>query len=295
MPTRLTVPLDGRVVVVDAVPLTREAFARFGDVIENPRPHLHPSAASRRESGELPFEGLVANQGSAIKYQHVSRMVNLYDQAPSGRFGIAVMNMFVCAAHRLLRLSELGPAQEHKSAGAGDPHSVQGLSGHGGDQDLFFPVSVLERHPYTTQTFTPLTADPGKRFLVIVAPSLPPNPADQSLPCPKVKPSSWAETRPLPGRGLPDLSRLRAFLATSEQAVTYGAGTWHAPMVALGPAGTALDFLVVQFANGEAIEDCQEVYVSSSSTTQQSGSASSAARGNHIIVKVPTILKASKL
>ncbi|KAM7186303.1 Ureidoglycolate hydrolase domain containing protein [Naviculisporaceae sp. PSN 640] len=279
MSNHLTIPFDGCAVRVDAVPLDREAFAPFGDVIENPRPGLHPSAAaSGQESGELPFQGLVANQGSALKYQHVSRMVNLYDQAPSGRPGIAVMNMFVCASRRLLRSSELDPAPEPRSAGAGKPHSVQG-SDH---EDLFFPVTVLERHPYTTQTFTPLTADPRKRFLVIVAPSLPPSPADQSLPCPKVKPSSWAETRPLPGRGLPDLSRLRAFLATSEQAVTYGAGTWHAPMVALGQTGTALDFLVIQFANGEAIEDCQEVYMSSSTSQQQSGLENLAAQGNHI-------------
>ena len=45
------------------------------------------------------------------------------------------------------------------------------------------------------------------------------------------------------------------------QAVTYGAGTWHAPMVALGEKGTAVDFVVVQFANGVAVEDCQEVFL----------------------------------
>lgn len=61
----------------------------------------------------------------------------------------------------------------------------------------------------------------------------------------------------LPGRGFPDLKRLRAFVATSSQAVTYGAGTWHSPMVVLGQTGTRLDFVVSQFASGVAVEDCQ--------------------------------------
>ena len=39
--------------------------------------------------------------------------------------------------------------------------------------------------------------------------------------------------------------------------VTYGAGTWHAPMIVVGEED--VDFVVVQFANGVAEEDCQEV------------------------------------
>lgn len=301
MSSRLILQLGGLNAIVDAVPLDREAFARFGDVIENPRPQLHPSAAHQSTSQSplsLPFDGVSANQGSAIKYQHVSRMVNLYDQAPSGRPGIAVMNMFVCAARQLVRSSELGLAREPKLTGAAADKSLS-LSlprhgrghGHGHAQDLLFPVTVLERHPYTTQTFTPLTADPSKRFLVIVAPSLPPSEHDLALPCPMTKPASGAETRPLPGRGLPDVSRLRAFIATSKQAVTYGAGTWHAPMVALGPAATAVDFLVVQFANGEATEDCQEVYLPGT----RPRSPSSTDKSSDIMVRLPRTLRSTKL
>lgn len=55
------------------------------------------------------------------------------------------------------------------------------------------------------------------------------------------------------------MSALRAFVATDAQAVTYGAGTWHAPMVALGAPGTTLDFVVSQFMSGVAVEDCQLV------------------------------------
>lgn len=59
---------------------------------------------------------------------------------------------------------------------------------------------------------------------------------------------------------------LKAFVATSGQAVTYGAGTWHAPMVVLGKPGTTLDFVVYQFASGHSVEDCQLVqFISSGS------------------------------
>ncbi|KAK3937406.1 ureidoglycolate hydrolase [Diplogelasinospora grovesii] len=247
MASPLTIKLDGQAITVNAVPLNQAAFAPFGDVIENPRPDLHPSTAGA--SSALPSNAVVANQGSAIKYQHVSRMRNLYEQAPSGQPGAAIMSMFVCAA-RQLRGSEPERAET-------------------------FSVEVLERHPYTTQTFIPLTGDASKRYLVIVAPSLPPSMADQDLPTP--------DATGLPGRGLPDLRGLRAFVATAQQAVTYGAGTWHAPMVALGPRGTAIDFVVVQFANGVGVEDCQEVYFTPSSSSPSEKRTA----GGGVVVNVP--------
>ncbi|KAM0412008.1 hypothetical protein ACHAPT_013667, partial [Fusarium lateritium] len=88
-------------------------------------------------------------------------------------------------------------------------------------------------------------------YLVIVAPSLPPSPQDEGLPVPSGE--------GLPGRGLPDLKGLHAFIATDKQAVTYAAGTWHAPMVVLGEKETTLDFLVIQFSSGVGIQDCQIV------------------------------------
>lgn len=50
-------------------------------------------------------------------------------------------------------------------------------------------------------------------------------------------------------------------MANGSQAVTYGPGTWHAPMVVLGQE--AVDFVVVQYANGVALDDCQEVELTS--------------------------------
>lgn len=57
---------------------------------------------------------------------------------------------------------------------------------------------------------------------------------------------------------LPDLANVRAFLAGGGQAVTYGVGTWHAPMVVVGEEGVG--FVVVQVANGTG-DDCEEVKV----------------------------------
>ncbi|KAE8448200.1 hypothetical protein EG329_009804 [Mollisiaceae sp. DMI_Dod_QoI] len=180
---------------------------------------------------DLPPNAVQANQGSALKYLDVTHMKDYYGSAPSKVPGKAVMNMFVCAPRALLP----------------NPSSRMGA---------LFPIEVLERHPYTTQTFIPFGISPLEaqraRYLVIVAPSLPPSSADAELPVP---PSSVDEGS-LPGRGLPDLRRIKAFMANGSQAVTYGAGTWHAPMVVVGEK--PIDFVVVQFANGVGIEDCQE-------------------------------------
>ena len=102
-------------------------------------------------------------------------------------------------------------------------------------------LSVLERHPYTTQTFSPLGLSPSSSdttFIVVVAPTL-------------------ASTVNGVERA-PDLTNLKAFVARGHQAVTYGVGTWHAPMIVLGRR--RVDFLVTQFVNGTE-DDCEEVAV----------------------------------
>lgn len=231
--TAINIPIHGLDLTVTAHPLTPDNFAPFGEVIQNPRPDVHPSKFA--DAGPLPFDAISANQGTAIQYQHVTRMVNQYSQAPSGVPGVAVMSMFVCAARTLQR--------QHPGTSSRASSSSSSC----------FEVNILERHPYTTQTFTPLSASASKaadgqhRYLVIVAPNL------QTATVPH---SQRAESSV---RSPPDLSGLKAFIATTDQAITYGAGTWHAPMVALGLAGSALDFVVTQFKNGVGNDDCQMV------------------------------------
>lgn len=60
-------------------------------------------------------------------------------------------------------------------------------------------------------------------------------------------------------RDPPDVSRIEAFVARGDQAVTYAPGTWHAPMIVVGEQ--RVDFVVVQFANGVAEDDCELVEV----------------------------------
>lgn len=222
-PTQITSPSSR----LHVEPLTQRLFSDFGTVIENPAPGRIPS-----HEKHIPPNAVSANQGTAHKYVDVTRITNFYGSAPSGMEAKAVMSMFVCSPR------DLDPRRNNDTAG------VEG----------FFPVKILERHPFTSQTFIPLGLSKKEmektRYLVIVAPSLPPSARDESLPVP-------AATLGLPGRGLPDLKKMRAFMAHGSQAVTYGAGTWHAPMVVLGEK--SVDFVVVQYANGVGIEDCQEV------------------------------------
>jgi ureidoglycolate lyase len=164
---------------------------------------------------------------------------------------------------------------------------------YGNEKRMLFDVRILERHPFTTQTFIPMGLSGVERhtqYIVIVAPTLPASASRRNVdrpppyPTPKVKKQSkiteiFARARPSPftneaapppsqftrlhpsarpkGPGLPDLKNLRAFVATGNQAVTYGAGTWHAPMAVVGDR--PIDFVVVQYANGVGIEDCQEI------------------------------------
>jgi ureidoglycolate lyase len=64
-------------------------------------------------------------------------------------------------------------------------------------------VEILEKHPKTTQVLVPMNAN---RYVVLVA---------------------------SPGGDMPDLSTLRAFVATGRQGIAYLPGTWHHPLLAL--------------------------------------------------------------
>ncbi len=88
-----------------------------------------------------------------------------------------------------------------------------------------FAVTLLERHPYSTQAFIPMAG--VERFLVLV-----------SL-----------------GGTAPDLTTLRAFIATGGQGITYRPGVWHHPLVAIDRPS---DFTCLIWEDGGA-GDCDVV------------------------------------
>lgn len=93
---------------------------------------------------------------------------------------------------------------------------------------------MLEKHPYTRQAFIPLGVSPGAEsphYVVIVAPD--------------------------DGKGKPDWTSLRAFLADGSQGIAYGAGIWHSPMVVVGNG--AIEFVCLVWENGVDDEDTVEV------------------------------------
>lgn len=228
-------------------PLAQSSFAAFGTVIEKPASESTVVLGGSFDRGSSSLEGgaeskgllisspstasafacptpptpthypstpqvVSANQNTALKYLAVSPLTNLYDQSPSQTPAQNTMSLFACFPRVLIPDGE----------------------------SLIFKIRVLERHPFTTQTFIPMglaAADPSTKYLVIVAPTLDP-------------------TTAFPNRGPPDLVNLRAFMAHGGQAVTYAAGTWHAPMVVVGRR--KVDFVVVQFCNGVPAEDCEE-------------------------------------
>ncbi|KAG7192979.1 Ureidoglycolate lyase [Scheffersomyces spartinae] len=101
-----------------------------------------------------------------------------------------------------------------------------------------YTAKALERHPYSTQTFIPMGQELSKiSYIVIVAKS---DPATPEL--------------------LPDPSLVKAFVCKGNQSITYGMGTWHAPMVVVDETIPHLDFAVLIHENGVADEDCQECY-----------------------------------
>lgn len=84
--------------------------------------------------------------------------------------------------------------------------------------------AVMERHPFSSQSFVPLDAG---RWLVVVAP-------------------------PAAEGGGPDMARALAFLARCDQGVTYGANVWHHPFTVLDRPAR---FVVVMWRDGTPADD----------------------------------------
>lgn len=148
-------------------------------------------------------KSISANYGTAIKLHKVSKIENNFHLA--SKSAIANWNIFRCSP----------------------PTHLMSKT----DDSVTYTAKVLERHPFSSQTFMPMGVDKSKWAYVVVCAQM-----DQ-------------QTR------MPIPSTLKAFICKGDQAVTYAAGTWHAPMISLIDK---LDFGVMIHENGIADEDCQE-------------------------------------
>ncbi|KAI9311435.1 galactose-binding domain-like protein [Dichotomocladium elegans] len=131
-----------------------------------------------------------ANQGTAEKFHFLADIVNRYPKK-DGRTNLCV---FRCR-----------PARE-----------------------LPFKVKLLERHPYSSQAFIPMTDGKTRGYLVVVCLSKP--------------------------DGSPDISTMKAFVASSKQGINYRQGVWHHPMIALE---YETDFACLVHENGVPDDDCE--------------------------------------
>ncbi|KAJ7703008.1 galactose-binding domain-like protein [Mycena rosella] len=186
--------------LVPVLPLTPEAFAPFGQVIQAYGDH----GAAPKGTKITP-----ANQGSASKFHKLSLLASSY---PSEAGATAGLSVYRC-------------------------NPLEGIAADGTTE-----LKVMERHPYTNQAFIPMgkgsgegLADPGSAYLVVVAK----NAAD----------------------GRPDLSTVRAFIATASQGIVYDTAVWHQPMTVLGKA---MDFTCVETQVGDGgVADCEIVELES--------------------------------
>ncbi|KAI9691197.1 MAG: Ureidoglycolate lyase [Bathelium mastoideum] len=266
-------------------PLTQASFASFGTVIDTSK------SASLRDSGSVTasLTPVTANQGTALKYANITPLTNFYGRSRSKTPSNPTASLFVCKPRQLDPVSNSSspstPPSEHL-------FRVSIFERHPFTSQTFIP---LGHSPTTTNDTTsstpssyliivaptlPLATLTKARTLLSAYPTEKPKPTRaralralfaSSRPAPftnsaqapdptttlTAMPDVHAVHRHPAGPGMPDVQRLRAFVASGDQAVTYAAGVWHAPMAVLGAGEMA--FVVVQHVSGVGEEDCQEV------------------------------------
>ncbi|KAI6045963.1 galactose-binding domain-like protein [Pisolithus marmoratus] len=183
--------------VIPVLPLTPEAFAIFGQVIQAYENHTTAPPGTKITP---------ANGGTASKFHKLALIKSSYPEGCSATAGISV---YRC-------------------------NPVKVTTG-------MVELNMLERHKYTNQAFVPMGAggfswdealrEPGNKYLVVVALN-----GDDDKP---------------------ELSTLRAFIATAAQGIMYNTAVWHQPMSVLE---RAMDFSCIETQVGDGGKaDCEIV------------------------------------
>lgn len=212
-----TFQLDSTYPEIPVKKLTIDAFSKFGSIV-SPDEEIK---ARNLKAG--------ANYGTAIKIRKVSESVNNFVKSSSTNPSRTNFNIFRCFPP-----NHLMSALDKQDSGS---------------KGFKYLGKVLERHPYSTQTFTPM-GRPSSKLAYIVVCALDDKSSEQDLP---------------------DPATIEAFYCMGNQAVTYGAGTWHAPMIAISLEFGSdkkstrsdedyIDFAVLVNENDVDDDDCQECY-----------------------------------
>lgn len=129
-------------------------------------------------SGSAEWPHAIVNQGTARKYPHQAQIKSSF---PAEAEATTNMHLYRCDS---------------------TPHAA-----------LPYPIKMLERHRFSSQSFVPLASPPHSgNYLVVVALNS-------------------------PQTDKPDLDTLAAFTATAHQGICYHPGVWHLPMTPIGPGG----------------------------------------------------------
>jgi ureidoglycolate lyase len=170
-------------------PLTKEAFAAFGDVVEV------PVAKQSAQDGSADSSLIIINGGNTERYDSLAKVeleaAGSSDKKESETH--AVINIF-----------------------RAQPRPVS--------KDLAMDIEMVERHPFGSQSFHPLSGEP---YLVLVADAV---------------------EEPTP-------ENLHLFIAGADQGINYHKNTWHHPVLGLNKV---CDFLVVDRKGGG--NNCEEFF-----------------------------------
>jgi hypothetical protein len=90
---------------------------------------------------------------------------------------------------------------------------------------------VLERHEFSSQAFVPMGGGGGRYLVLVCMPGAGESIRFFELACERTELTQLSFASLADGQ--PDLSTLRAFLATHAQGISYHPNIWHHPIIAL--------------------------------------------------------------
>ncbi|CAE6449136.1 unnamed protein product [Rhizoctonia solani] len=134
--------------------------------------------------------------------------------------------------HNLALVEQAYPPGAHARTGMSVFRATPPIrDGEKAEPGKYWSVKLLERHSYTSQAFIPMGTAGGVRMTGF------------EEPLPKAGRAYLVIVALNGADDKPDLSTLRAFVASTAQGISYNMGVWHHPMISLE---TTIDFCCVE-------------------------------------------------